>query len=204
VAGSMLARLALAHRFGGSPADVRLSHDADGRPQLAAPRAADVSFSLSHTRDLVVCGVSDAAAGVGVDAEQRRPRASASAIAQRFFCPEESQALERVSPARRSDRFWALWTLKEALVKAAGLDLFDGLSACAFRLRGRGRVAHTFPSPRRAPAGRWRFALLSPGRAHFVALAVRAGQARQLRVRMHDVTDRLVALNDDDKEARNG
>jgi 4'-phosphopantetheinyl transferase len=203
-ATSLLARWALAQRLGGRPADVHLSRDADGRPRLAAPRAGDVSFSVSHTRDLVVCGVADAAAGVGVDAERRRPRASASAIARRFFCPEESRALERVPSARRADRFWALWTLKEALVKAAGLDLFDGLSACAFRLRGCGRVSHAFPSPRRAPAGRWRFALLSPNGAHFVALAVRAGHARPLRVRVHDVTDRLLRLYHDDEEARDG
>jgi 4'-phosphopantetheinyl transferase len=204
VAASRLTRWALAQRFGGQPADVQLVRDADGRPGLAAPRAADVSFSVSHTRNLVVCGLADADARVGVDAERRRPRAGASAIARRFFCPEESRALERVPPSRRADRFWALWTLKEALVKAAGLDLCDGLSACAFRLRGRGRVSHAFPSPRRAPAGRWRFALFAPGGAHFVALAVRAGHARPLRVRLHDATDRMVGLYDDDKEAKDG
>jgi 4'-phosphopantetheinyl transferase len=199
----MLARWALARRFGTRPADVRLSRDAEGRPRLDTPDAAGVSFSLSHTRDLVVCGLADAAAGIGVDVEQRRPRASATVIADRFFCPEEARALAHTPAPRRSDRFWALWTLKEALVKAAGLDLFDGLSACAFRLRG-GRVSHVFPSPRRAPRGAWRFALLSPNHAHFVALAVRVARGRRLEVRCHDVTDRLVGLRDDDKEAPDG
>jgi hypothetical protein len=83
------------------------------------------------------------------------------------------------------------------------LDLFDGLSACAFRVRGRGRVSHAFCASRAAPPGAWRFALLSPGRAHFVAVALRAERTRRLQIRLHDVTERLIDLHPHE-EVRDG
>jgi 4'-phosphopantetheinyl transferase len=188
----LLARWALARRCGRGLEDLVLSRDDDGRATLVSPPAADVSFSLAHTRDLVVCGVAHQEAGVGVDVERRRPRPDAAIIARRFFCADEARDLERTPDRLRSDRFWALWTLKEALVKAAQLDLFDGLGACAFRTRGRGRVIHAFPSPRQAPPGRWQFALRAPSRAHFVAVAARSERARPLSLRLRDVTRELI------------
>ncbi len=63
-------------------------------------------------------------------------------LARRFFRQEEADALQDCSATLQRDRFYDLWTLKEAAVKARGEALVPGLQARGFAL--------TFPS---SPAG---------------------------------------------------
>jgi len=194
-AAYLLARWALARRLGCRPAEVLIARDDEGRPKPVPAPAGAVEVSLAHTRGMVVCGVAQNAR-LGVDAERLRPRAGAGAIARRFFHPEEVRALEAAPAAERVDRFWALWTLKEALVKAARLDLCDGLGACAFELDERGRVEARLANADRASRirGRWTFRLVAPSEAHYVAVAASVDGDRVLSaVAVHDVTAELLA-----------
>jgi phosphopantetheinyl transferase len=55
-------------------------------------------------------------------------------IARFAFAPEEVAQLEALSPEPRTERFYTLWTLKEACIKAFGVTLFEGLRGCVFTL----------------------------------------------------------------------
>mgnify|MGYP002621014207 CR=1 FL=1 len=72
------------------------------------------SVSLAHSEDIVICAVANHP--VGVDVEYRRDRdydALAAAIcSQREWLDYEAQV-----EAKRVERFYALWVLKEALFK---------------------------------------------------------------------------------------
>jgi 4'-phosphopantetheinyl transferase len=61
---------------------------------------------------------------VGVDVECVRPLPDLDGVAARFFSPGEQARLGALPPDERLGTFFALWTLKEAYLKARG----DGLS----------------------------------------------------------------------------
>ncbi|MGN6578952.1 MAG: 4'-phosphopantetheinyl transferase family protein [Bordetella sp.] len=89
------------------------------------PRGSRVA-SLSHSQGHALC-VALAPDGpqlrLGVDLERIRPR-DVAALGRWVCNAGEQQALAALSaePARQLDYFYMLWTLKEAFVKAAGLD----------------------------------------------------------------------------------
>lgn len=95
-------------------------------------RDAPVSLSLSHSHGMLVLAVAFTA--IGVDVEFVRPRALISQVA-RVFAPEESTHLEQVHDPERLRLFYRYWTLKEAVCKATGISLREGLAAAQFDLR---------------------------------------------------------------------
>jgi len=90
-----------------------------------------VHVSLSHSGDLLAAAL--AASPIGVDIEASRPRAC-SAQARRLFTRTETEYLQTLPPAKRQTGFYILWTLKEAIAKAAGLSLWDSLRNAEFDL----------------------------------------------------------------------
>ena len=60
---------------------------------------------------------------IGVDVEERTPRRNLSDDIRLLFAPGERAELEAADRDRRTDLFYRLWTLKEAVLKAAGLGL---------------------------------------------------------------------------------
>jgi len=103
-----------------------------GKPRIAnAPIALD--FNLSHSRDWLVCAVT-AGSAIGVDIEYCDPAREFSKLARRFYQPQEYEALEAMPAADRCARFYDLWTLKEARVKAGGGALGNQLSSLGFTL----------------------------------------------------------------------
>ena len=87
-----------------------------GKPFL--PGTTNIHFSLSHTKGMAVCALSDRP--VGVDVERIRP--IRENIARRYFDAEE-QAL--LAGADREERFFEIWTRKEAEAKFLGVPLMQ-------------------------------------------------------------------------------
>ncbi len=69
---------------------------------------------------------------IGVDVEERTPRRNLNDDIRLLFAPGERAELEAADPDRRTDLFYRLWTLKEAVLKAAGLGL--GLDTAGFEI----------------------------------------------------------------------
>lgn len=91
-----------------------------GKPSLVGAPACH--FNLSHSEDMAVIAISDAAE-IGVDVEVLREVPDASALAEQHFTPAE-RAEYALVPAGQSHRaFLRVWTRKEACLKAAGLGL---------------------------------------------------------------------------------
>ncbi|HEY2735377.1 MAG TPA: 4'-phosphopantetheinyl transferase superfamily protein, partial [Polyangiales bacterium] len=103
-----------------------------GRPALCSPRAAlPFRFNLSHTRGLVACGVTRARE-IGIDVERIDREVELLAVARHVFSPREIGELERMLGEAQRRRFFELWTLKEAYVKAIGKGLAAPLRSISF------------------------------------------------------------------------
>jgi len=155
----------------------RFAEGPRGKPHLDPAQARDVRFNLSHCRGMVAVAIAQGAE-VGVDVEAiERHDFDEDAIAASHFCAAERARLARIADAAsRKHAFLALWTAKEALIKALG----DGLSMpldgfCADLERG---TYVRYDAPHRD--GEWSLARWQrPG--YLVALAAPAGRRVECR-----------------------
>jgi len=146
----------------------------NGKPLIAGDYGGlPLAFNLSHTHGLVACAIA-AHADVGVDVDSVT-RAVDESVSRRFFAATEQAEIGRAStPRERAERFFELWTLKEAYIKAIGLGLSHPLSTIVFEVR----VDHsvTFTAPADVDPARWRFIVFAPREDHRLAVAARAAQ----------------------------
>lgn len=143
-----------------------------GRPFVAGPATAGpLHFSLSHTEGCVACLIS-ANEAVGIDVEHVVPRGSVMETARGAFAPEEIEMLRGLPPREALDRFFDIWTLKEAYLKARGFGLHLPLDGFAVRIAAGGIG---FKSTIDDNPHAWRFNLSSPSPCHRLAVADGSG-----------------------------
>lgn len=121
IAAHGLARFALSRRHPARPpAAWQFVTGAQGKPEVVAPP--HLAISLTHTRDLVAVAVAEApGCDLGLDAERIVPARATAETAAVFCTPREAAALAAIADRQEKHRrFFALWTLKESLLKAGG------------------------------------------------------------------------------------
>jgi 4'-phosphopantetheinyl transferase len=135
IAAHALTRAALAAATGAPAATFGFAAGAHGKPEaLLGGRPAGVAFNLAHTQGLV--GVALAAVPglpLGFDLEPLARRAPLE-VARRYFTASEVAGLDGLPAPARAERFFRLWTLKEAFIKATGKGLTQDLSSFWFCL----------------------------------------------------------------------
>jgi 4'-phosphopantetheinyl transferase len=118
-------RLILAGCLDVPPEELRLERGRHGKPRLAG--SSDLRFSLSHSGELALVAVTRHRE-VGVDVDRLRPGLPVEPFVQRFFPASDARFVAAAAgPTERAERFLRLWTRKEAVVKAAGARLVQGL-----------------------------------------------------------------------------
>ena len=194
-----LVRSTLSRYAAPAPDAWRFIHNQWGRPDLDPEHGlGGLCFNLSHTDGLVAVAV--ARAGVdassastasqtacpelGVDVEDTWRRSHTDQIAEHFFAPAEVAALRALPPERQHGRFFELWTLKEAYIKARGMGLAISLHRFAYDL-DRGKVALEIDPTLGDVSAGWQFHCESPTERHRLALAVRfpGGEAARVSLR---------------------
>jgi phosphopantetheinyl transferase len=125
LAGRMLLRSAIEDVTGRAGAEVEIRATPRGKPECAA----GPNVSVSHSGPWAVCAVS-ASGSVGVDVQVPVPGRQIESIARAYFAPEESDWVA----AHPEPRFWMLWVLKEAYLKALGVGLAGGLATLQCRI----------------------------------------------------------------------
>ena len=176
VAAHIALRNILGASIGVSPDRVQLSRTELGRPIL--PNG-EISFSLSHS-----AGIAFIATGLqkelGMDVEIRRDLPDLDALIELACSPGERAQLDQLSDkSLRLQRFFEVWVIKEALLKAVGVGLRRSLRAVD-TLEG----AWIRPDPEGAPELRLHAALLDI-EGGYAAVAA-GGVAPVIRVRPFD------------------
>lgn len=130
-AAHALKRHALSQRFDGLPLAWEFTEGPYGKPRLSnPPDGADPRFNLSHTPGLVAVAVADGI-DLGLDVEALDPAHADMDTADAFAHRTELGDLDPAAPDF-VDRFYRLWTRKEALAKATGLGLALEVRALIF------------------------------------------------------------------------
>jgi 4'-phosphopantetheinyl transferase len=175
-----LVNTTLSELVGEAPHALSFELGEHGRPELVQPgRTPRVRFNLSHTEGLVACGFA-LEHDVGVDVEHVDRRVGIAEVAARVFSTDERRELDALtSDAARRSRFFQLWTLKEAYIKAIGKGLAAPLTEITFELAD--GVAS--PRVRFGPgvdddASRYRIGVRPLGTGHVLAWAIAWPDAR--------------------------
>jgi 4'-phosphopantetheinyl transferase len=179
-----LKRIALSRYAAVSPERWEFRRERYGKPLIAEPPGVTLGFNLSHTTGLAVVAVTSGAS-VGVDVEHTG-RAVRVEIAREIFSADEMDALQALPELKQPGRFFALWTLKEALAKARGEGFVLPLGECRFTFAPPSSDAQpcvTFgPRVEDDPRG-WRFFQEPIRDDYLAAVAVRAEHEMRLVIR---------------------
>ncbi len=137
IAAHALARTLLSAEAPRSPAAWRFAEGPHGKPEVVRePGVPPLRFNLSHTHGLVAVAVT-LAHDVGIDVEIVDQKRAGLEFAERAFAPAEVALLRAASSDALPGTFFAIWTLKEACIKALGgglsvpLEILFGLVGSA-------------------------------------------------------------------------
>jgi phosphopantetheinyl transferase len=118
-----LLRLIISEKLNTHPSEIMLIDDGKSKPYIDG---FPLFFNISHTRNafaLAFCDTNE----VGIDLEEVNRELEFKSIIRRFFsASERTYILE--SPDDSINRFFLLWTRKEALLKAIGTGIISNLS----------------------------------------------------------------------------
>jgi len=175
-------RRLLGERLGCDPAAIAFAIGAHGKPALALALGADAlhgsapaagpspgapHFNVSHSGAHALIALS-AGTEVGVDIERIAARPALVSIARRAFHPDECAACRDGADV---DGFFAIWSAKEAVFKAAGTGLGDGMTQlCVLPRAGSAEFSVTWPTHDQ-PLRAWR---LDVADGYSAALAIPA------------------------------
>ncbi|MEZ5332854.1 MAG: 4'-phosphopantetheinyl transferase superfamily protein [Thermoanaerobaculia bacterium] len=181
--GRLLLRRSLSSVAPATPREWVFEAAAGGRPEVAAPRwAARLRFSLSRAPDVAVCALCLDHA-VGVDVEALDAGRMGPAVERRILAAREREELAGLAGEARVRRLFALWTLKEAVLKALGTGLAVEPAEIAFSFEGGDGPAVTFEGPGVEAGERWSLESTLLPTGHALAIAVRRGAGEVVRFR---------------------
>lgn len=159
-----LLRTVLAQYCESAPADVVLSTNEFGKPQLDA-QDAGLQFNTAHSPGLTLCAVSQAE--VGIDAEYHSDAGGMLDAADDYLSARELQALRGQPVDDQLPLFFRYWTLKEAYLKARGEGLSIPLHDFSIILDKGEFAGFEGPDPEN-----WDFRVLAQNEQYTVSLAL--------------------------------
>lgn len=165
-----------------APEEWRFAAGPHGRPRIAGASPPPLEFNVSHAHELVVVAVA-ARRLIGVDIEDLERRANTAHL-DRYFAPGESAALRALPEGEQRRRFFELWTLKEAYLKATGVGLTQPLDSIVFELPG--RTGLRLSSESAADAGDWLFAQFPLRERYLAAVCVQRRGAAPVALRVRE------------------
>lgn len=163
-----------------SPKDWRFTENDFGKPAIhSEQQTVPLFFNLSHSGRKLVMAVA-AGEAIGVDIERcTRPR-RVSKISSRYFSDQEANDLLILTGTDRLRRFYDLWTLKEAYIKACGLGLAIPLQHFTYSFLQSGRIAIEFDARREDDPTLWQLWQIEVDEDYKLAIAFKASFAKQI------------------------
>ncbi len=110
-----LLRLLIGRYLGQPPGAVSFAYTLRAKPCLPSP--ATLAFNLSHSHGMALYAFAHSSE-LGVDIERENRALDTEEIARNFFTPEEIRFIQQNESDGRNERFFFLWSRKEAYIKA--------------------------------------------------------------------------------------
>lgn len=163
-----------------APQDWRFIKNEYGRPSIENTSLnLPLSFNLSHCEQLVVMAVS-LVEEVGVDVEYLPRSGNPIEIADRFFSKSELEQLYQLPEGERVNRFFDLWTLKEAYIKACGMGLSIPLDHFSYYFDEQKQIDIRFVEQRNDFSKLWNFWQVNPAISQKMSLALKTSVPMQV------------------------
>lgn len=112
-------RVLLGKYLSRDPGRIVFSYGPHGKPRLADDPGTGISFNVSHSENLGVFAIASSCE-VGVDIEEVHPVSDLDETASIFLSPDELAEYKTLPAGEKLERFYTLWTFKEAILKAHG------------------------------------------------------------------------------------
>ena len=155
-----------------SPHEWQFKKNKYGKPSISnSSLTVPLHFNISHADELVVMAVT-LDQEVGIDVEYLFRAGKTVEIAESFFSPIEVKQLLALPAEKQKDRFFDLWTLKEAYIKACGMGLSIPLDHFSYSFPQQGEVVISFEPERNDQPENWQICQIQPDVNHKVALAI--------------------------------
>lgn len=129
-----------------------------GRPAIDPP--CGLRFNLTNHPRLVACAVRHGELEIGCDVEPLSRGRDVLDIADTVFAPRELADLRALPAAAQPDRAIALWTLKEAYIKARSMGMSLPLQEFSFELGPGAGPRISFTAEIDDDPARWAFAMV--------------------------------------------
>ncbi|GJM12616.1 MAG: 4'-phosphopantetheinyl transferase [Pseudohongiella sp.] len=192
--GRVLTRAALSHYDSSvSPSQWNFGHNKYGKPEISEKQNANsLYFNLSHSAGRVALAVSRIKE-IGIDIEFAGKPRRVAALTQRYFSELEAAEILSLPQSEQQSRFYDLWTLKEAYIKACGMGLAIPLQHFSYGFPGDEGLTVGFDAQRNDDADAWQLWQLAAGADYRLALAAKAGVGSQ----SHEIVGwRMKGLNE--------
>ena len=169
-----------------APPDWRFELNPYGKPAVANPLAQPLFFNLSHTQNLAALAITRTAE-VGVDVEKVKPVEQVRGLAERCFADSEIQYVFSGDANSLMQRFFKLWTLKEAYIKARGCGMSLSLQSVIFAPLAQPLTVNFDASHDDFPTA-WRFGHWEIGSEHLLSMAMNVDTSQPPAVELFRVT----------------
>ena len=123
IACHALLRLILSKKLTINPLDISFINERNTKPGLIGN---PIYFNITHTREALALAISRDHY-VGIDLENSNRSIDFASVIESFFSKKESEFILE-SKDDSSDRFFLIWTRKEALLKALGTGIITDLT----------------------------------------------------------------------------
>lgn len=111
-----ISRIILGSYLDKNPANLQIHSTPDGKPYL---EKSEIRFNLSHSGDILLCGLSYKSE-IGIDIQQIYAITNLETIIKNYFSENERKYLDSQPVDQLNNHFFAIWTAKEAYLKAIG------------------------------------------------------------------------------------
>ena len=153
----MVVRSVLSRYSSLPPSSWRFNENSHGKPTIdPSQQQCPLFFNISHSSGRIVLAVGKHNF-IGVDIERNDKSRRILQIANRYFSKDELEALKALPAAKQLARFYDLWTLKEAYIKACGLGLSIALRHSSFDFLTQQRLVVAFDSELADDPTHWQF-----------------------------------------------
>lgn len=185
-----LVRTVLGRRTDVSPNTLCFDVTSKGKPTLVSrfDVKENISFNLTHSNNLVMLVVASDRS-VGIDVEYINKSCPFEVI-DHCFTNKEVADLYDLPAEKRTERFWALWTLKEALVKSSGNGLMVPLNGFCFNFdKFNGGISlQVLEQIQNQDLHRpWRFYQWRPSTGYLAAICIEAHEEKGILITEHDM-----------------